>query len=80
MLEPLSNKIARLKPYSPTKKGLQHRYFLLNIAKFSRTGFMEHLWWLLWFHYRNIKSTCVFTNISKSTFITIKRLLLKPGP
>ena len=26
-----------------------------------------------WFHYRNVKSTCVFTNISKSTFITIKK-------
>ena len=26
---------------------LQHRYFLVNIAKFLRTAFfIEHLWWL----------------------------------
>ena len=30
------------------KKGLQHRYFPVNIAKILRTAFfIEHLWWLL---------------------------------
>ena len=30
------------------KKRLQHRFFPVNIAKFSRTAFFtDHLWWLL---------------------------------
>ena len=47
MLESLFNKIAGLKACNFTKKRLQHRSFLVNIAKFSRTAFIEHLWWLL---------------------------------
>ena len=42
------NKVADLRPTTLLKKGLWHRYFPVNFAKFLRTlFFIEHLWWLL---------------------------------
>ena len=43
----LFNEIAGLKAYNFIKKRLQHRCFPVNIAKFVRAYFKEHLWWLL---------------------------------
>ena len=42
------NKVAGLGPATLLKKGLWHRYFLVNFVKLLRTPFyVEHLWWLL---------------------------------
>ena len=42
------NKVAELKPATLLKKNrLWHRCFPVNIAKFLRAPFLEHLWWLL---------------------------------
>ena len=42
------NKVAGLRPATLLKKGLWHRCFPVNFAKFLRTPFyIEHLWWLL---------------------------------
>ena len=44
----LSNKVADLKVGNFIKKRLQHRCFLVNIAKFLKTAFfIEHFWWLV---------------------------------
>ena len=50
MLESHFNKVAALKACNFIKKRLQHRCFLVNIAKFIRTAFcMKHIRWLLLF-------------------------------
>ena len=41
------NKVSDLRPATLFKKRLWHRCFPVKFAKFSRTPFMEHLWWLL---------------------------------
>ena len=42
------NEIADLRPATLFKKGLWHRFFPVNFAKFLRTPFLtKHLWWLL---------------------------------
>ena len=43
VLESLFHKIAGLKICNFIKKRLQHRCFLVNIAKLLRTAFIEHL-------------------------------------
>ena len=43
VLESLFNKVAGLKAYNYNKKRHQLRCFPVNIAKFSRTYFEEHL-------------------------------------
>ena len=48
MLESLFKKVAGLEARKSIKRRLQHRRFLVNIAKFLTTVFsIEHLWWLL---------------------------------
>ena len=48
MFESLFNTVKGLKACSFIKNSLQHRYFLVKLAKLLRTpSFTEHLWWLL---------------------------------
>ena len=48
VLEYLFNKVVGLKTCNVIKKRLQHRWFHVKFAKFSRTHFFkEHLWWPL---------------------------------
>ena len=50
------NKVAGLRLF--IKKGLWHRCFLVNFAKFLRTPFVtEHMWWLL-LNTVNISDVC----------------------
>ena len=42
VLESLFNKVAGLQVCNFIKKRLQHRYFLLNIAKFLKTAFLKN--------------------------------------
>ena len=50
MLESHFNKVAGLKACNFIKKRLEHRCFVVNIAKFIRTAFcMKHIRWLLLF-------------------------------
>ena len=42
VLESLFNKVAGLKSSNFIKKGLQHRYFLVNIAKFLKSLFLQN--------------------------------------
>ena len=45
---PFFNIVAGVRPATPFKKRLWHRYFPVNFMKFLRTSFyIEHLWWLL---------------------------------
>ena len=61
MLEPLFNNVAGLQAATLTlKKRLQHKYFPVHIAKFSRAVFfIEHFLWLL-LHFEK-KATAPFS-------------------
>ena len=43
VLESLFNKIAGLKAWNFVKKGFQHRYFAVNIAKFLRAPILKNI-------------------------------------
>ena len=66
-LDPLFNKVAGLAAINFTQKRLQHRCFLVNIPKFSRTTFfIEHHRWmslLVW------SSNCSVTSIYRSSLL-----------
>ena len=48
LLESVFNKVASLQADCFIKKRLQHRYFLVDFAKFLKTPFFtKHLQWLL---------------------------------
>ena len=66
-LDPLFNKVAGLAAINFAQKRLQHRCFLVNIPKFSRTTFfIEHHRWmslLVW------SSNCSVTSIYRSSLL-----------
>ena len=67
MLESLFNKVSDLKGGNVIKKRLQHRCFLVNIAKFLRTPFFtEHLRRLC----GRIKKANGFITSSECCFVT----------
>ena len=77
-------KVADLKAYSFIEKGLQHRYYSVNIAKFVRTPIFKNIceWQLLTFNYFPTDLTsalfvfryCIETNWHERKVFSTKRI------
>ena len=76
MLESLLNKVAALQPETLLKKTLQHRFFPVNFAKFSRTLSLHDC---LIFHYfkRDLTLHISFHRIPHFCHASSKRMRMK---